>query len=305
MRRKIPPLNAIKAFEAVARHEHLGRASEELCVSHSALSQQVKHLEEWFGIDLFERSAGRMLLTDQGRQLLKPCCKAMDILHDACQALQETKPTDRLVIQCEPTFAAKCLRGRLHELRNYLNLRDIELVTSHYLPAKFPHRIDLLIHYQRHPSWRDIHTTHLMDLYGFPACSPKLLDELNTTPSLDILKTAHLVHGEDRETWAAWLTRHKIEGVDSNSGTLYEDFSLAIEAAVEGEGIIIADPQFCKKELESGLLVPISDKKVFCVSYYIASMKSIYQRPLIQRLHQWVLGTYSGVGVAKQKASAY
>ncbi|WP_020584691.1 LysR family transcriptional regulator [Endozoicomonas elysicola] len=293
MRRKVPPLNAVKAFEAVARYEHLGRASEELCVSHSALSQQVKHLEEWFGLDLFERSAGRMLLTEQGQQLLPACSKAMDILHDACLSLQENKPTDRLVIQCEPTFAAKCLRGRLQELRNRFNLKDIELVTSHYLPPKFPHRVDLLIHYQRHPSWREIHTTQLMDLYGFPACSPQILKDTEDNHILDFLRNAHLVHGEDRETWAAWLTRYKVEGIDSNSGTLYEDFSLAIEAAVEGEGVIIADPLFCKKELDSGLLTPISDKKVFCVSYYIASMNAVYQRPLIQQLHQWVLDTYS------------
>ncbi len=289
MRRRLPPLNAIKAFEAVARHEHLGRAAEELCVSHSALSQQVKHLEEWFGLNLFERRKGSLNLTPEGAKLLPPFSAALDTLEEASQELTCQLATDKLVIQCEPTFASRCLRGKLHQLRKALGDIDIELITNQHLPNEFPKKIDVLIHYQHLSSWKDIKTTRLMDLYGFPACSPDTLSKVPAIKTPDDLQHFHLLHGEDRGSWVSWLKKHQVESVQGEKGTLYEDFGLAIEAAVAGEGAIIADPVFCHDELAEGKLVPLFDSTVHCANYHIICRKSNYQRPLIRRLYDWII----------------
>ena len=293
MRRKLPPLNAIKAFEAVARHEHLGRAAEELCVSHSALSQQISHLESWFGLDLFTRIAGRILLTPQGRQLLPTCTHALDHILEASMTLLQQAPADRLVIHCEPTFAARCLRGQIQRLREALNRVDIELITNHQLPARLPQTTDLVIHYRRPPAWRKIHMSHLMDLDGFPACSPSLLARMTPVQTPDDLYHFHLLHSEDRTTWINWLQSNSVTSITGERGTVYEDFCLTIEAAVAGEGVIIADPVFCRAELAQGLLVPLFKETIPCASYYVVCHQSGYQRPLIRQLHDWIMKEYA------------
>jgi LysR family glycine cleavage system transcriptional activator len=294
MRRRIPPLNAIRAFEAVARHEHLGHAADELCVSHSALSQQVKHLEEWFGRELFKRSRGRLMLKPEGKELLEASTTALDVLQQACNRLRGPDKEKFLIIQCDPAFFSKCLIAKMPSLRETAGITDIEISTVHELDKSFPDDVDIVIHYQKPAGWQNVHTTNLLDIYGFPACSPALLEQTPAPESPDDLRNFHLLHGDDRESWKDWLRKNNAASVFGSRGTIYDDFGLTIQAAVNGEGVIIADSVICREELESGQLVPLFSETVFCVSYQAfcpkeklenATVKSVFEK-LVKEIRQ-------------------
>ncbi len=285
MRRKIPSLNAIRAFEAVARYEHLGQAAEELCVSQSALSQQVKHLEAWLDAELFVRARGRLFLKPEGQELLAGYTEALDILQATSLRLTERKAVKPLVILCDPAFLSKCLIGKVQSLREAIAPADIEIITSNQLPESFPEHVDIIIHYQSQPGWPDIHVTHMLDIYGFPACSPALLRSMPTPKRPNDLQHFHLLHGDDRQTWNAWLRKYNARAVNGYKGTFYDDFSLTVQAAVNGEGAVIADPVMCKEELKSGKLVPVFEDTIFCASYHMYCHQKNYQNAAVKAVH--------------------
>lgn len=287
MRRRIPPLNAIRAFEAVARHEHLGRAAEELYVSHSALSQQVKLLEGWFGVELFTREKGRLILKPEGRELLTGYTQALDALQNASLRLQKRDEERSLVIQCDPAFFSKCLMKKMLDLRETAGSTNIDIITSHSLPETFPEHADIVIHFQQHPGWKGVHSAHLVDIYGFPACSPALLERSPAPEQPEDLNDFHLLHGDDRESWNSWLKEYCNAPVAGRRQTFYDDFSLTIQAAVNGDGVIMADPILCRAELASGQLIPLFTGTVFEVSYTAfcpavkyknSTVKAVYDR---------------------------
>ena len=277
MRRRIPPLNAIRSFEAVARHEHLGHASEELCVSHSALSQQVKHLEEWFGLKLFTREKGRLILKPEGKELLSGYTEALDALQDASLRLQMKGNEKSLVIQCDPAFFSKRLMKKMHCLREAAGEMNIDIITSHSLPDTFPEHADIVIHFQAQPGWKEVHSVHLVDIYGFPACSPDLLKRFSAPEKPEDLKDFHLLHGADRESWNSWLKEYCRTTTTGRRSTFYNDFTLTIQAAVNGEGVILADPVLCRAELASGQLVPLFTGTVFEVRYSAFCQSAKYE----------------------------
>lgn len=285
MRRRIPPLTAIRAFEAVARHEHLGRAAEELCVSHSALSQQVKILEEWFGMELFTREKGRLTLKTEGKELLTGYTAAFDALQAASLHLQMKGEDRSLVIQCDPAFFSKCLMTKMQSLRDTAGGMSIDVVTSHSLPEAFPEHADIVVHFEDHPGWKDIRATQLVDIYGFPACSPKLLEQVPAPEKPGDLKYFDLLHGDDRESWSSWLREYCEAPCNGRRNTFYDDFALTIQAAVNGDGVIMADPVLCRQELEAGQLVPLFMDTVFEVSYSAYCQNSRYKNPIVRAVY--------------------
>lgn len=292
MRRKIPPLNAIRSFEAVARHEHLGAAAEELCVSHSALSQQVKHLEEWFGRKLFDREKGRLILKAEGKELLSGYSEALDLLQYTSMQIKKLDEEQSLNIQCDPAFFDKCLMQEMPALREVAGETSLDIFTSHGLPTEFPDYADIVIHYMHPPGWADVHSTHLMDVYGIPACSPMLLEKYAEPIKPRDLKQFHLLHGNDRDSWNAWLRKYAGTTTTGSKNTYYDDFSLTIKAAVLGEGVILADPILCGQELASGSLVPLFEESIFEVSYSAFCPKSKYNNRKVRTVYDRIVDIF-------------
>lgn len=289
MRHQLPPLNALKTFECAARHLNMSAAAAELGVSQSAVSQQVRTLEEWLFTDLFLRERGRITLTAPGAQLSDLLERGFTELADLCHSISHSATATRLRLRTEPAFGAKWLRRRLRPLGQHLGRVEMEMRTDHAMPAKFPEEADVLIHYGTPPDWPHVATFPLIQLHGFPACAPDLLAETGPLEKPADIARYHLLHGEDRSNWRDWLAKNDVTSVSHMGGTLYYDFGLTIEAAVEGEGALIADPVLCERELADGLLVPLSPTTVFCASYFLAIKESALQSARMCKLRDWLL----------------
>src|SRR6202521_1392918 len=204
MPRQLPPLNALRAFEAAARSESFTRAAEELCVTQGAVSHQVKALEATLGIKLFNRERQRLVITDAGREYLNVIRDALDRIAAGTQRLVERQSSGVLTISTSPDFAAKWLvyrLGRFAERHPEIDLR-VSATMHHVDFAR--EDVDVVV---RHGDgkWTGLEVVRLCSERLFPVCSPKLVSGRNrmTTPA-DLLKFP-LLRLDNRQGWSKWL----------------------------------------------------------------------------------------------------
>src|SRR6266542_2996907 len=221
MPRRLPPLNALKAFEAAARHESFTRAAEELCVTQGAVSHQVKALEAELGLKLFNRERQRLVITEAGRAYLVVVRDAFDRIGDGTERLLQRQSGGALTVSTSPNFAAKWL---VHRLGRF---------------AEAHPEIDLAI---RHGdgTTAGLHVTRLCTEELFPVCSPKLLNGRKALRTPADLGRFTLLHVSDRQGWRQWLDFAGVNGVDPSRGPVLNQASMAIDAAVDGQGIALA-----------------------------------------------------------------
>src|SRR3954468_5532664 len=176
MHRHLPPLNALKAFEAAARRESLTRAAEELCVTQGAVSQQVKGLEATLGIKLFFRERQRLVITEAGREYLEVVRDALDRIAVGTERLQQRQNSGVLTVSTSPDFASKWL---VHRLGRFAEAHpDIDLRISATMPhVDFANEdVDLAVRHGE-GQWSGLHVERLCSEQLFPVCSPKLMQD--------------------------------------------------------------------------------------------------------------------------------
>src|SRR5436190_16177478 len=204
MPRRLPPLNALKAFEAAARHESFTRAAEELCVTQGAVSHQVKALEAELAIKLFNRERQRLVITEAGRDYLAVVRDALDRIAIGTERLLQRQSAGILTVSTSPDFAAKWLVHRLGHFAEAHSEIDLRIsATLHHVDFA-REEVDLAV---RHGdgNWPGLETVRLAPEQLFPVCSPKLLTGRRKLikPS-DILKYP-LIHMDSRADWTNWL----------------------------------------------------------------------------------------------------
>src|SRR5215470_14579260 len=238
MPRRLPPLNALKAFEAAARHESFTRAAEELCVTQGAVSHQVKALEAELGLKLFNRQRQRLVITEAGRLYLAVVRDAFDRLADGTQRLLKRQSGGALTVSTSPNFAAKWLVHRLGRFAEAHPEIDLRVSASPHHVDFAREDIDLAI---RHGdgSASGLHVTRLCAEELFPVCSPKLLTGRNPLRRLSDLGRFTLLHVNDRQGWNQWLGFAEAAGVDPSHGPILSQASMAIDAAVDGQGVAL------------------------------------------------------------------
>src|SRR5205823_4556949 len=202
MRRRLPQLNALKAFEAAARHVSFTRAAEELCVTQGAVSHQVKALESELGIKLFNRERQRLIITDAGREYLAVVRDALDRIAMGTERLVQRQSSGALTVSTSPDFAAKWLvhrLGRFAEAHPGIDLR-VSATMDHVDFAR--EDVDIAV---RHGDgrWPGLHVTRLCTEHLFAVCSPDLAVRLKRPG--DLLKLP-LLHLDDRSAWSAWFS---------------------------------------------------------------------------------------------------
>lgn len=291
MHRNMPPLNAIRAFEAVARHEHLGRAADELNVTHSAVSQQIKHIEEWFEQELFARVKGRLYLNSAGQDLLEGYGRALDVMQDTTEMLLRRGPGEHLTLHCDPAFFSKVVMPMGDIARSADSGVTLDVKTATIAHAAFPENADIVIDHTTHNNWHNVHREHLLDIHGFPACAPSLLERYDRPRRPLDLRRMPLLHGADRDSWNSWLVEYAGSTSAGCSNTYYDDFSMTINAAVRGRGAILADPVLCEYELETGQLVPLFNNTIHEVSYYAFCTNLKYSTRAVRRAFDNIINT--------------
>src|SRR5882757_7775816 len=290
MRQRLPPLNALKAFEAAARHESFTRAAEELFVTQGAVSHQVKALEVELGIKLFNRERQRLVITDAGRDYLAVLRDAFDRIAVGTERLVQRQTSGVLTVSTSPDFAAKWLvhrLGRFAEAHPSINLR-ISATLHHVDFAR--EDVDLAV---RHGdgSWAGLDVVRLSSEQLFAVCSPKLLSARHrlSKPS-DVLKFP-LLHLDDRKAWAKWLEVAGFADAELSQGPVLNRASMIIDAAVDGQGIALARTTLAAWDLINGRLVrPFSDTLPLSKKYWIVCPKATSTLPKITMFRDWLLG---------------
>jgi LysR family glycine cleavage system transcriptional activator len=289
MRRRLPSLNALRAFEATARHESITKAAHELCVTQGAVSQQVKGLESELGIRLFGRERQRLIITDAGRSYLEVVRDAFDRLGMGTERLLQRQKSGTLTITTSPNFAAKWLvhrLGRFSEAHPGIDLR-VSASVQHIDFAR--EDIDLAI---RHGDgqWPGMHVTRLCTEKLFPVCSPKLLTSSGTLRTSRDIKNHTLLHTNGTADWENWLRRVGVEGVDFKHGVVFNQASMTIDAAADGQGIALARTGLASWDLISGRLVrPFKQAIEAPFAFWIVCPKSAAELPKISAFRAWLL----------------
>lgn len=287
--RRLPPLNALRAFEAAARHESFTQAARELCVTQGAVSHQVKALEDELGCRLFNREHRRLVITSAGQSYLTIVRDAFDRLALGTENLLQQHNTGVLTVSTSPNFASKWLVHRLGRFAEQHPTIDLRLAATMQHIDFAREDFDLAI---RHGdgNWPGLHVTKLCVEELFPVCSPTLMRGRRALRSPADLKHHTLLHINERRDWGAWLEAANATGVNFSHGPVFNQASMAIDAAVDGQGIALARSALAAWDLRAGRLVrPFTLSLKVPYSYWIVCPKPTAALPKISTFRDWLL----------------
>lgn len=258
---RLPPLNALRAFEAAARHNGYIAAAEELHVTRGAVSRQVKLLEEHLGVQLFHRGHNGVTLTEAGQSLLPVLTEAFERI--AAQTHRLSERASELSIICPPALSIRWLFPLLARFREAHPDIHVRLTTDFYGVGGFdPARHDLGVSLENWPGRsQEIQVQPLFPMLLSPACSRALLtgDRPLTAPA-DLGRFTLLHESPAREDWRIWTHHFQVDEIDPTRGEAFPNLDMATKAAVMGAGVVMADLVLCRHELASGALVlPFAD----------------------------------------------
>jgi LysR family glycine cleavage system transcriptional activator len=289
MPRRLPALNALKAFEAAARYESFTRAAEELCVTQGAVSHQVKALEAELGIKLFNRERQRLAITEAGRAYLAVVRDAFDRIANGTERLLQRQDAGALTVSTSPNFAAKWLVHRLSRFAEAHPNIDLRVSASLHHVDFAREDVDLAI---RHGDGQaaGLHVARLCAEELFPVCSPKLLEGRNGLRKPADLGRHTLLHVDDRQGWGQWLAAAGVEDLDLSRGPVLNQASMAIDAAVDGQGVALARTALAAWDLIAGRLVrPFALALPASFAYWIVCPKATARLPKIVAFTDWLL----------------
>jgi LysR family transcriptional regulator, glycine cleavage system transcriptional activator len=288
MRRRLPVLNTLRAFEAAARHGSFTRAAEELCLTQGAISHQVKALEDELGVKLFNREHQRLVITQAGRAYLVEVGDALDRIAIATERLVERQRSGALTISTSPDFAAKWLVHRLGKFAQSHPEIDLRLSAAMHRVDFAREDVDVAVRHGK-GDWEGLHVERLCAEQLFPVCSPRLVEAGNLTRPADILKFP-LLHLDTREDWAVWLDSAGVAGADVSRGSIMNHASMLIDAAIDGQGIALARTVLAAWDLVHGRLVrPFAQALPLSRSYWIVCPKATASLPKIRTFNNWLL----------------
>lgn len=306
---RLPPLNALKAFEAAARHLSVKRAAAELNVTPAAVSHQIRTLEEYLGVQLFHRYNRALELTDAARACLPKLREGFDCLIKAVEVLRAQKGTGALTVSAAPSFAARWLMPRLHrffeahpevDVRVSARMRQVSeggkgTVAERATIEAWLADSDIAILYGRgdYPSYQ---VDKLLSLTVTPICSPKLITGQTPLTRPEDLRNHLLLHDDtgdlyDGESfWDVWLKAAGVNGVDTQRGPHFSHAVLAFEAAIEGAGVLATMPVLAAADLHAArLITPFQLRVPLQSAYYLVCSSTAMTRPAVSAFREWLL----------------
>jgi LysR family glycine cleavage system transcriptional activator len=287
--RRLPSLNALKAFEAAARYESFTRAAEELCVTQGAVSHQVKALETDLGVKLFSRDQHRLIITDQGRDYLTVLRDAFDRIALGTERLKQRQSSGALTVSTSPDFAAKWLvnrLGRFSDAHPEIDLR-ISATLQHVDFAR--EDVDLAV---RHGdgNWPGLDAVRLSTEQLFAVCSPRLATGPRAIRQpVDVLRHP-LIHLDNLRTWSRWFEAAEVPVSTPLHGPVLNRASMVIDAAVDGQGVALARTTLAAWDLVNRRLVrPFLVSLRLSKTYWIICPKVTAALPKISAFREWLV----------------
>ncbi|USA55533.1 LysR substrate-binding domain-containing protein [Acinetobacter sp. C32I] len=281
-RRKLPSLNALRAFETAGRKLSFRAAADELGVTQGAIAQQVRALEDHLNVILFQRLPRGLCLTPEGTKYLVDITRAFDILAESTESLLDQP--DRVTISVTPTIATKMLIPRLGDL--HAVLPDINLCTlATEVVSDFDRdQVDIAIRLTPKAFPENLEAQLLFHQELIAVASPDFIQNLTLPLQLEQLMSMPLLH-DAHDHWPNFLnTNTKL------SGAVFNQTTLALDAALSGQGVALACRAFVDADIQSGKLVQVtSDTKTMEPSYYLVRKKTSHSNNTVDKIWQWCI----------------
>lgn len=305
--KKLPPLHALAAFEAVARLHSFARAADELCVTHGAVSHRIKALEQHFGVRFFARRGGGVTLTTKGTYFLSAVLDALSTLQQASNRLADARCV--VTISAGPSTAHNWLVSRLGGFYREHPDIDLEVTATKLAPGKRHASLetgeaDVIIRYGRKEDWSGFQSAKLMDVELYPVCSPAYLEKMGRMDTPQALRKALLLR-LPHEPWKPWFEAAGLPWDEPATGPLFSDASLILDAVANDQGVALARNVLVDADVASGRLVKLWDVTVPSPRAYFA----VWSAPSATRLEvsaflQWLMASCSLSCRPRRKAEA-
>lgn len=295
MSRLIPPLNALRAFEVAARHLSFTRAADELFVTPSAVSHQIKTLEDNLGLLLFQRDAKALTLTAAGKAYLPGVQEAFKQLAFATHHLHRSQGAPALKINVPPTFAVKWLTPRMRSFMQAHPDIDLKVSTTKDAVDFMREDFDMAVRYGR-GVYPGLHTELCLPVEVFPVCSPALArDPVRPLRVPADLRRHTLLHDDSsypdvsNPNWAMWLDRAGVTDVDATRGPSFWPSHLVIGAAIDGLGVALAKKHWVVDDIAAGRLVrPFEGSMPVEFAYHLLVPEERLQEPRVAAFLTWM-----------------
>ncbi|MEM9331054.1 MAG: LysR substrate-binding domain-containing protein [Pseudomonadota bacterium] len=305
MRNWLPSLNALRAFESVARHLNYHSAARELSVTPAAVKQLVSKLEETIGAKLLERKGQGLILTARGSASREDLTAAMQKMMASVEKMRDPERAKQLILTVEASFATAWLVPRLDAFRRRYPKINVLIDSSQHIVDLHRGDADIAIRYGVE-SAKDLFVHRLFDDQIFPACSPTLVNGPPTLAKLEDLNSVPLIHWDMSQlewahatkrwfAWEQWLKHVGADHVSCDGGLYFNDYGLAVQSAIAGQGMILASWPILREPIASGLMVcPFPEKVTTDIGYDLVTTYAAQKRPEVIAFCDWIKETAYG-----------
>lgn len=292
---KLPPLNAIRAFEATARHLSFTKAAAELNVTPAALSHQVKGLEDHLGLQLFIRKTRAIELTDAGRNCFPGVHSGLRQISDSIGQLLKVEDDRLLVISCGPGFAAKWLAPRLYRFLEAYPSIDARVAPSLRFSDFDSDGVHVSIRFGD-GDYPDMHVDHLVEDFAMPLCSQRYLDDHGPIEAPEDLMDKTLIHDDalqflpDSPSWPAWFKAQGLDAANADRGMHFTHADHALDAALDGAGVVLGRRVLSARDRKFGqLIAPIDFALPIGRSFHFVCPRKNLKLPNVSAFRSWLL----------------
>jgi LysR family transcriptional regulator, glycine cleavage system transcriptional activator len=289
MPRRLPPLTALPAFDAAARHLSFTRAAEELNLTHGAISRAVRNIEDRLGVRLFERGTRSVRLTPAGAAYAAEIGAALDRIGAATIVATAPRSAGVLTVSTSDGFGGRWLVPRLHRFHRANRDLDVRLSTSGVLADFVSDGIDIAIRYGE-GGYEGVVSEFLAEEEVSPVCSPELLQGEHPLRLPGDLRHHRLIHDNFRIGWAMWLQRAGLDDINPDSGVRFDSATFAVEAAVQGEGVLLGRSALVSADLAAGRLVrPFDLALTSRWKYYVVYPVGALRQKKVKAFRDWLV----------------
>jgi len=293
---RLPSLNALRCFEAAARSGSFSKAAEELNVTQSAVSHQVRQLEQWFGLTLFDRQGRQTVPTPKGQELARSLAEAFDIMGAACRRLQQSDHGPAFTIAALPSFATIWLIPKLSQFFREHPEISVKVVYA-FADQKIDFdEVDIAVLWGP-GEWEGCRSTRLLPGSTVPICNPIYLEKEGPFDVPQTILGKPLLHDTDRLDWQNWMRHAGLKHAGPSPGPIFEDFNLLRAAALAGQGIALCPRYLIGDDLATGRLVQLFDIDIkHDYAYSIIEPGSGISRrsEALDTFKDWLLSTAKG-----------
>ena len=296
MSKRLPPLNALKAFESAARHLSFTKAADELFVTQAAVSHQIKSLESFLATKLFHRKNRSLLLTEEGQGYFQDLRDIFIQVQEATERLLAMGAKGAITVATPPSFASQWLVPKIYQFSALHTDIDVRIKAIDLDDGFLDDSIDVAVYYG-HGTWPGLHATKLLAQYLTPMCSPLLLQRGKPLNSLSDLKHHTLLHDSTRSAWKNWLHTFQVKNVNVNQGPIFSHTMLILQAASIGQGIALSDTVLAKPDIDSGRLIcPFEERIESKESFYLVCRESQADKSKIKVFTDWMFSQVESAG---------